>query len=86
MASPGGPTDTGEAVDTITARTRRGLAYLTANGVAGDPDRGIALLDESANAGEALAAAVAATVRATGLWGRPDTDMEVPKPSRHTGQ
>lgn len=53
-------------------KTRMGLAYLTADGVAGEPDRGIRLVDEAAAAGDGLAAAIAATVRATGLWGRLD--------------
>jgi prolyl 4-hydroxylase len=54
------------------ANARMGLAYLTANGVPGDPDRGIKLLDKAADAGEANAAALSATVRATDLWGKQD--------------
>ncbi len=49
-----------------------GLAYLTASGVPGNPDRGIELVDLAAAAGDAGAAAIAATVRATPLWQRQD--------------
>ena len=54
------------------ANSRLGLAYLTANGVPGDPHRGIKLLDQAAEAGDPQAAALAATVRATHLWGKQD--------------
>ena len=52
------------------AATRRGLAYLTADGVPGDPARGIELLQAASEAGDPHASALTATVRSTGLWGK----------------
>ena len=51
---------------------QQGLAYLTANGVPGDPARGIRLVEQAADAGDPEGAALAATVHATTLWGRQD--------------
>lgn len=52
----------------VSAMARLGLAYLTANGVPGNPEQGIELVDKAANGGDPQGAALAATVRATSLW------------------
>ena len=56
------------AAGDASATARLGLAYLTANGVPGNPDLGTELVDEAADAGDPQGAALAATVRATSLW------------------
>lgn len=51
-----------------------GLRYLTGNGVAPDPRRGIALIERAADAGEAFGAWLAATIASTDLWAQRDWD------------
>jgi len=47
---------------------RLGLGYLLGRGVAADPQRGIALIEQAARNGDALGAYLAATIASTSFW------------------
>lgn len=54
---------------------RRGLQYLTGSGVASDPERGLALIEQAARSGDPEAAWLAATVASCSFWRRRNWEL-----------